>query len=188
MLLEHLTIDPAGSSGASTSRARTSSRPRERRSSSGSCAATAQSSSTSSSSTRRTTSPRCDRVTSSCSRDATKVEPADDRLPRRHRRRLLRLAVPARVGASRRSCAPTCARRFGNAWFTHRDAGSLLRELWAEGQKPTADELLREVTGETLELAAVGRPNPRVARGRLRMLPLTRQRPDAERSPSSRSG
>ena len=46
--------------------------------------------------------------------------------------------------------------RFGNAWFSRRDAGSLFRELWAEGQKPTADELLREVTGETLELAAVG--------------------------------
>jgi hypothetical protein len=46
--------------------------------------------------------------------------------------------------------------RFGNAWFTRREAGSLLRELWAEGQKPTADELLREVTGEPLELAAVG--------------------------------
>ncbi len=45
--------------------------------------------------------------------------------------------------------------QFGNAWFTRREAGSLLRELWAEGQKPTADELLREVTGEELELAAV---------------------------------
>ena len=46
--------------------------------------------------------------------------------------------------------------RFGNAWFSRREAGSLLRELWAEGQKPTADELLYEVTGEKLELAAVG--------------------------------
>jgi hypothetical protein len=46
--------------------------------------------------------------------------------------------------------------RFGNAWFSRREAGSLLRELWAEGQKPTADELLQEVAGETLELAAVG--------------------------------
>jgi hypothetical protein len=46
--------------------------------------------------------------------------------------------------------------RFGNAWFSRREAGSLLRELWTEGQKPTADELLHEVTGETLELAAVG--------------------------------
>ena len=45
--------------------------------------------------------------------------------------------------------------RFGNAWFSKREAGSLLRELWAEGQKPTADELLREVTGEALQLAAV---------------------------------
>ena len=46
--------------------------------------------------------------------------------------------------------------RFGNAWFSRREAGSLLRELWSEGQKPTAEELLRDVTGETLELAAVG--------------------------------
>lgn len=45
--------------------------------------------------------------------------------------------------------------RFGNAWFSRREAGALLRELWAEGQRPTADEVLREVTGETLELAAV---------------------------------
>jgi len=46
--------------------------------------------------------------------------------------------------------------RFGNAWFSRREAGSLLRELWEEGQNPTADELLSDVTGETLELAAVG--------------------------------
>jgi len=44
--------------------------------------------------------------------------------------------------------------KFGNAWFTRKDAGSLLRELWSEGQKPTADELLRDVTGATLELEA----------------------------------
>jgi hypothetical protein len=46
--------------------------------------------------------------------------------------------------------------RFGNAWFSRREAGSLLRELWAEGQKPTADELLGDVSGQKLELAAVG--------------------------------
>jgi hypothetical protein len=45
--------------------------------------------------------------------------------------------------------------RFGSDWFTQREAGSLLRELWAEGQKPTADELLKDVTGSELELAAV---------------------------------
>ena len=45
--------------------------------------------------------------------------------------------------------------RFGNAWFAKREAGSLLRELWAEGQRFTADELLSEVTGEKLELDAV---------------------------------
>jgi hypothetical protein len=44
---------------------------------------------------------------------------------------------------------------FGRAWFTRREAGSLLRELWAEGQRPTADELLAEVAGAGLDLAAV---------------------------------
>jgi hypothetical protein len=44
--------------------------------------------------------------------------------------------------------------KFGNAWFTRKDAGSLIRELWSEGQKPTADEILREVTGATLTLEA----------------------------------
>ena len=45
--------------------------------------------------------------------------------------------------------------RFGNAWFTQREAGSLLRELWNEGQKPTADEILAETSGDSLELEAV---------------------------------
>jgi oligoendopeptidase F len=45
--------------------------------------------------------------------------------------------------------------KFGTAWFTRRDAGSLLRELWEEGQKPTADEILQEVTGASIELEAV---------------------------------
>ena len=37
--------------------------------------------------------------------------------------------------------------RFGTEWFASRETGSLLRELWSEGQKPTADELLREKFG-----------------------------------------
>jgi hypothetical protein len=45
--------------------------------------------------------------------------------------------------------------RFGSDWFTKREAGSLLRELWSLGQKPTADELLRDVTGAEIELEAV---------------------------------
>jgi len=44
---------------------------------------------------------------------------------------------------------------FGSAWFTRREAGSLLRELWSEGQRLDADELLREVTGSGLELEAI---------------------------------
>jgi hypothetical protein len=45
--------------------------------------------------------------------------------------------------------------KFGNAWFSTRDAGSLLRELWGEGQRHTADELLKEVTGAELEMESV---------------------------------
>jgi hypothetical protein len=87
--------------------------------------------------------------------DATKVEPAaadylDDIDDAFYASQYLRAwALEAQLRAYFRE-------RFGNAWFSRREAGSLLRELWAEGQKPTADELLRDVTGEALELAAVG--------------------------------
>jgi hypothetical protein len=86
--------------------------------------------------------------------DATKVEPADadylgDIDDGFYASQYLRAwALEAQLRAYFRE-------RFGNAWFTRREAGLLLRELWAEGQKPSADELLREVTGEALELAAV---------------------------------
>jgi hypothetical protein len=45
--------------------------------------------------------------------------------------------------------------KFGRDWFTQRSAGSLLRELWSEGQRMNADELLHEVTGGSLEMEAV---------------------------------
>ena len=44
---------------------------------------------------------------------------------------------------------------FGYAWFARREAGDLLRELWAIGQEPTADDLLRDVSGQKLEMASV---------------------------------
>jgi hypothetical protein len=44
---------------------------------------------------------------------------------------------------------------WGNEWFARREAGELLLELWSLGQGPTADELLRDVTGAKLELASV---------------------------------
>jgi hypothetical protein len=44
---------------------------------------------------------------------------------------------------------------FGNEWFARREAGDLLRELWSLGQGPTADELLKDVTGAALEMASV---------------------------------
>jgi hypothetical protein len=43
----------------------------------------------------------------------------------------------------------------GNDWFAKRDAGDLLRELWSLGQGPTADQLLKDVTGAKLEMASV---------------------------------
>jgi oligoendopeptidase F len=46
--------------------------------------------------------------------------------------------------------------RYGRDWFTQREAGSLLRELWSEGQGYTADEILGEVAGMRIELAAIG--------------------------------
>jgi len=47
-----------------------------------------------------------------------------------------------------------CA-EYGRAWFARLDAGSLLRELWYEGQSMSADEILHEVTRSKLELSAV---------------------------------
>jgi hypothetical protein len=45
--------------------------------------------------------------------------------------------------------------KFGRDWHSQRAAGSLIRELWSEGQRLNADELLREVTGASIELEAV---------------------------------
>jgi hypothetical protein len=45
--------------------------------------------------------------------------------------------------------------KFGNTWFADRNAGSLLRELWGEGQRLTADEMLHEVTGAEVEMESV---------------------------------
>jgi hypothetical protein len=44
---------------------------------------------------------------------------------------------------------------FGNEWFARREAGDLLRELWSLGQGPTAEGLLRDLSGAKLEMAAV---------------------------------
>ena len=45
--------------------------------------------------------------------------------------------------------------RHGTSWFAEREAGSLLRELWSEGQRMTAEEMLSEVTGSKLEMESV---------------------------------
>jgi hypothetical protein len=44
---------------------------------------------------------------------------------------------------------------FGTAWFASRKAGSLLRDLWHEGQGMDADRLADEVTGAELDLAVL---------------------------------
>ena len=45
--------------------------------------------------------------------------------------------------------------RFGERWFAHAEAGSMLRSLWRTGQASTADELLAELTGERLDLGVL---------------------------------
>jgi len=45
--------------------------------------------------------------------------------------------------------------RFGNDWFSRREAGSLIRELWETGNSMTADEILAEVTGQEIDMDAV---------------------------------
>lgn len=45
--------------------------------------------------------------------------------------------------------------RWGTDWFTRREAGTLLRELWELGQQPSADELLKDVTGAPIEFESV---------------------------------
>ena len=45
--------------------------------------------------------------------------------------------------------------RFGSAWFAEIEAGALLRSLFRDGQARGADELLAELSGERLDLAAV---------------------------------
>ena len=45
--------------------------------------------------------------------------------------------------------------RFGDEWFTEPAAGALLREIWSEGQRLDADELLAQVTGERIDFAVM---------------------------------
>lgn len=47
------------------------------------------------------------------------------------------------------------AEQYGNAWFASTSAGSLLRELWYEGQSMDAEQLLGEVAGLPLELSRI---------------------------------
>jgi hypothetical protein len=46
-------------------------------------------------------------------------------------------------------------KEFGNTWFARREAGSLLRELWGEGQRWPAEDFLKDITGATLEMESV---------------------------------
>jgi hypothetical protein len=45
--------------------------------------------------------------------------------------------------------------RFGSRWFESPDAGKLLRELWSQGQRLSADELLHELDGSRVDLLAL---------------------------------
>jgi hypothetical protein len=45
--------------------------------------------------------------------------------------------------------------RYGEEWFSHAEAGELLRSLWREGQRRGPEELLGEVAGEELDFAVM---------------------------------
>ena len=45
--------------------------------------------------------------------------------------------------------------RFGLEWFADPAAGALLREIWSQGQRLDADELLAQVTGERIDFAVM---------------------------------
>jgi hypothetical protein len=45
--------------------------------------------------------------------------------------------------------------RFGEQWFTQREAGETLRALWRDGQRLSAEELLGELTGAELDFGAL---------------------------------
>ena len=125
-----------------------------RRRTSTSRAATAASSCTSSSSTAAASSTEMRRALRRVEW-ATRQDRAVERgLPRRRRRRLLRLVLPPLLGA-RGAAGRASERGVRLGVVLRREAGSLLRELWYEGQGMDADELVREVTGGTLDLAAV---------------------------------
>ena len=117
-------------------------------------AATARSCSTRSSSSRPTTRRRCGRATQELLTEALK-------LPANAESYLDDIDGSFYVTGYLRSWAFEAQLRdflrseFGNEWFARREAGGLLRELWSLGQGPTADELLRDVTGAELEMAAV---------------------------------
>ena len=87
--------------------------------------------------------------------DALKIEPSPTDYLARHRRGLLRHRLPALVGVRGAAPRPSCASVRQRLVRKRREAGSLLRELWAVGQRPTADELLKDVTGAAIEMEAV---------------------------------
>jgi hypothetical protein len=47
--------------------------------------------------------------------------------------------------------------RFGERWFGSREAGQWLRELWAQGQRLSAEELAGEALGEELSFEPLTR-------------------------------
>ena len=45
--------------------------------------------------------------------------------------------------------------RFGEYWFDERESGDFLKQLWRDGQRLSADELLGELTGAELDFSAL---------------------------------
>ena len=64
--------------------------------------------------------------------------------------RRIRYAASGAIGSSNRVEAQLrefLREELGNEWFARSDEGDLLRKFWSLDQGPTANELLREVSG-----------------------------------------
>ena len=86
--------------------------------------------------------------------DALKLPPIP-RLPRRHRRQLLRDRLPARWAFEAQLRELPARASSATTGSPRRDAGDAAARAVVARAGPTADELLRDVTGAKLEMAAV---------------------------------
>ena len=96
---------------------------------------------------RRPTRRRCGPATSSCSATRSRSSRARTDYLVGHRLQLLLHVLPARLGVRGAALDASCARSSAATGSRAARPARCCSELWALGQQPTADELLKDVTG-----------------------------------------